>query len=654
MQVHVLWKIHTYSPHNTGFFGEEQGGYWQCNSCGTMGYRWGSNTAGSSGTHPYTYDESVTYYTLSCGYFDGEILSSSPAYGGSSYVNSAYAISSKYTAGDHTGNGCASIKSEQIGYMNGLAMSGVAAPDLAAPDGLDEELVELTAISASAVQVSFKAPKDNGTQYWWKAESYREGTDTLLCTSNITTNTLTTGVAGYYYILDTAATKTVTKENAQNKGSLLTATTVNCAVSGQVQYLHLAAVDVAGNVGATINIRIDKAVQDWPVITDAVQISGVVGARNYGAVYTAEDGTHYVRADGHTPFSLTFDSYLDGEARANYQIDIQTFAVAVGGTGKTQEYTTMLPYSALSSARVPLPVSEFSRKMTGSSILGDISNTGASRSNYGRNNTFYQCFTVPAAFNGQTIYVTPVAGAQGDEKVIYSSWDKDVLNAVSFVADGEAPIVTGAEILETMTRINKDEGIPVLTLSAVDALSGVEKFTVTVTNIDVDASKVLLPDADGRIVIDFSSDDVLYSGDVQIKVEATDHVGNSYTNEYGVQEFSMMAEVFNAVDHSTAVCKKGENALLHVVTYGYADRIMVEFPEALKTGNESVQTEFIYAYPSYVAEENVIFRVPLYCPAGSYTIIVHAYKNGEELIAKPAVLTVTDESIMDDVRVRIR
>lgn len=658
MQDHGLWKAHSYTEHNTGYHGEMLGGYWQCNWCGTRGFGWGTQSMNglSAGTHTYTYKESVTYYTLSCGYFDGEILSSSPAYGGSSYVNSTYAVSSKFTAGDRTGNGQASIQSDQIGYMNGLSMSGVAAPDTAAPDAIDTDSVTLTAISASTVQVSFAAPKDNGTQYWWKAESYREGTDTLLCTSNITTNTLATGVRGYLYILDTADTRTVTAENAQNKGSLLAATTVNCNLTADTQYLHLAAVDVAGNVGPTTTIRVDKGTQDWPVITDTIQISGIIGSKNYGTVYTAADGTHYVRADGKTPFQLIFDSYLDGEARADYQIDVQTFAIAVGSAGNAQEYTTTLPCSDLAASSVPLSVSEFTRKMVGEGILGDVSNTGASRSNYGRKNTFFQCFTVPASYNGKTIVVTPGAGAgagsNGD--VVYSSWSKDVLNAIRIVADGEAPVVTGAEMLETMTEINRENGIPVLTLSAADDLSGVKEFTVTVTNLNTGMTKVLKPNNSWQIVIDFGSDDAVFNGDVQLRVESMDHVGNAYVKEYGVQEFSMTAEVCNAADHDTSVCKKGENALLHVVTYGYADRIVIELPEELQEGNEAVQLEFYYPYPNYVAEENVVFSVPLYCPAGSYTLKVHAYKNGVELIAKPAVLIITEESVTDDVRVRIR
>lgn len=651
------WQTHTYSGHNTGAHGVELKGWYTCQSCWATSGGWTNSAyygAATSGSHTYTYQEPVTYYTLSCGYFDGEILSSSPAYGGSSYINTAYAISSGFTAGDRTGNGQASIRSEQIGYMYGLALNGVAAPDLAAPDAVEEGSVVLTALSGSTVRVSFETPEDNGTQYWWKAESYKEGTDTLLCTSNITTNTLTTGVAGYYYIFDTTETQTVTKENAQNQGSLLTAETVTCALTADIQYLHLAAVDRAGNLGPTTDIRIDRAAQGWPITTEQISVSGVVGTKDYGSVHKAEDGTIYVRADGRTPFRLSFRSYLDGEARADYQINLQTFAAAIGSAGTTQTYTTRLPYSGLALQEESLPAAEFTRKMSGSAILGDVSRTGAFRSNYGRNNRFYQCFTVPASFNGQTIVVTPVAGAERAGETVYSLWESDILNAVRLVADGEAPIVTGAEILETLTEINRDSGIPTLTISADDALSGVKEFTVTVTNLDAGITKVLKPDESGQITVDFDADDVIFNGDVQLTVEAVDYVGNTYVKEYGVREFAMKAEVYNAADPDTNLCRKGDVALLHVVAYGYADKIIVELPEELQEGNEDVQLEFSYPYPGYIAEESVLFSIPLYCPAASYTLKVYAYKDGKLLTAEPAVLVVTEESVTDGVRIRIR
>ena len=77
---------------------------------------------------------------LTCGYTEGQVLSSKPAYGGSNYVNTAYARMYESESGVHRGNGSIQIQSEAIGYQEECHMEGVVATDLAAPDRIPAEM----------------------------------------------------------------------------------------------------------------------------------------------------------------------------------------------------------------------------------------------------------------------------------------------------------------------------------------------------------------------------------------------------------------------------------------------------------------------------------------------------------------------------------
>lgn len=65
------------------------------------------------------------------------------------------------------------------------------------------------------------------------------------------------------------------------------------------QYLHIAAVDVAGNISETTHILIDAKDVLWKLYTKQLVIDA--SADN---VYPATDKSWYVRADGSTPFTL--------------------------------------------------------------------------------------------------------------------------------------------------------------------------------------------------------------------------------------------------------------------------------------------------------------------------------------------------------------
>lgn len=640
---------------------------YKCDRCKTTGLDGGSCSS-SIDSIEYSLSCSYSHYASGqqvqgntiCGYKQEQVLSAKPAYGGSSYVNESYAISFRFNAGDRLGNGMAIVEANTVGYIDAHTLNGVAAPDLAAPDAVSADSVRFKPLSTEVIQVSFDRPKDNGTQYWWKAESYKEGTEALLCTSNITTNTLTTGTAGYYYILDTIPThgsRFVTAANARNRGDILTTNALVCNTHHALQYLHIAAVDMAGNVGVTTDIRIDRADQRWSVATDKIQISDVIGGKACKTVYPDGKGSYYVRADGEGSFSLSFHSNLGGEARDDYQVNLQIFDSRITKLDRQQRYITQLPHSVPLSSEEGLPVTEFVRQVKGTKILADAMNTGAYRTNNAKDNNFYQTFTIPASLSGETIVVTPVAGIAYEKDIYYSDWERDVKNAIILIADGEAPIVHGTKQLEDLTLIDRESTPVYLDLYAEDNLSGVKDFEVSIYNMDNYMKKTYTPDADGHIYINLTEELPVFSGTFVVNIRAVDQVGNIRELSYGATEFSLSASVSRILEPHEPLFKGGESGLLHITTWGYADYVEVEFPEEMLALNPDLNKTYYYNLDSlFKQEEELQFMIPLYTPPNEkYTITVRAYKGEAKLEEHPALGTISVEgSIIDELRTRLR
>lgn len=601
---------------------------------------------------------------LICGYEEGEVISSRPAYGGSNYINTDYYISSESKAGIQSGNGAFEIKSVDIGYLDDMRLDGVAAPDKAKPNAVQTEGVnEVTgedavvmepAVSNNQIRVKVKwtEPKDNGTTYYHVVDSHLASTGAKLCTSNIVENTLTTGIKGYYYVVDANDSTQVTI-NDDFTGKSVPYTYVTLADANTVQYLHIAPIDVAGNLGDTRHIKIYADIR-WPIFTKQVKVSDIINGRDQGTVYQKAENEYFVRADGEGAFQLAYESYMQGYPRDNYQINYQIFDSQIEALNTQQRYITKIPYSYPLDFVGNLDVTRFTREVTGEPILRDAMNTGAYRENGAKNNSFWQAFNVPKSLHGQIIKVTPVAGASHILGTVYSDWNDDLTHSALLIADGEAPVISGVDVLDGLDNINHEDGPIYLDLNAVDDLSGLREFKVNVLNKDNGQQKTYVSDANGNILINIVEENSLFYGDIALEFVAVDNVGNERVLEYGVTEFKLEAKIVNANNPNVNVCKKGETAILSVVTYGYCDRVVITMPEGLKEGNESLQLEYIYPSPVYIQEEQLAIVVPLYCETRTYEFIVKAYKDGEELIAKPTLVTIDDETLLDEFRVRIR
>lgn len=603
---------------------------------------------GESGTHTYkkkVYACNSTKYVINCGYEDGQIISSKPGYGGSSYANAAYAVSSFFSPGSKKGNGTASITANAVGYFGNSSLQAVAAPDKAAPDKVNRDSVVYLADGENAVIITFSRPMDNGTRYWYRAESYLAGTESKLCDSNITTNLLTTGISGYYYCIDALPGTTITAAN----GSMRTTESIRVELKPDGQYLHLAAVDVAGNISETIHLQIDHQSEEvaWKVLTEQMHIQG----QDENVYAAGMENTWYVRADGETPVSLDFKATLEHEALPGYQINHMIFATGTDSEENMQRYMVEIPSDVITGGEITYKAGDLKKNMSGQAVLADAAYTVATRSNQCRDMDIVQKFTLPGEYHGVELIVTPVAGVNHKENIVYSVWDEDVRNGIRLIGDGKAPIVYGMEVLEDLKEIDRDNGPVILDMTCEDTESGVREFYMEVTNLDNYITKTFYSDADGHLRVDLTAEnDFVFNGDFDVVIHAVDNVGNDTQLRYSTCEFSLNASITRMLEPHEPVFRKGETGILHIKTTGYVDKVELEviepfFPEGMI---------FEYSEPDYYKEENIEFFIPLDTPEKTYIFTVRAYKNGQCIHTYPKMSTIDlAGTVLDDFRRKI-
>lgn len=612
------------------------------------------NGSGSQGTWMNILVDSISLSGGSkkmtvCGYTEGQVISSKPAYGGSNYVNTTYARSYSTQNGVQNGNGYLTIQSELIGYNENLYLNDVIAPDLASPDSVDESEVKKNAGADHKVTLSWPEPADNGTVYYHQAESYMVGSTNVLCKSNITSNTLTSGIQGYYVLVDKSPSTRVTAVN----GSFQDKKQFTATITDEVQYLHITVVDVAGNLSETTHIKLG-AKEDtdiaWKLFTRQITLEE---GEN---VYPAEAAkSYYVRSDGTTPIQMQMSGYMDGSASRDYQINYTIFESetdSVKGQSIAKTYNT-----DIADTDIRTDAGSLNMSVNGQSFLKKYPYAYTVRTNRNVEISYTQKFTIDQEASGKTIDLVPIIGADQGKEIIYSDYSSDLNNGLRIIADGEAPIISGLEIMESMDLINRTEQTIHLNITATDNLSGVKDFYVIIYNTDNVIEKTYTPGADGTVRIDITSDEPIFSGDFVVTAYAVDNVGNERELQSGTTEFALSAKVERILAPHDPIFKRGESGVLTFTTWGYADRVEVEFPAELTALDPTLNKTYIYTdTPAYVHEESMQFMIPLYAPENSnFEITVRAYKGDKRLEEHPAISTIAvGGSVLSEIRTRLR
>lgn len=588
-----------------------------------------------------------------CGMNEGEVISVRPAYGGSSYINGEWCFNYGKEAGVQEGNGTLKIEAQQTGMQETNKLAGLEAADCAPPVTIDAASVKKIAVGETQIRIAFDRPEDEGTVYFHQVKSYDKNTGMLLCVSNQTVNTLISGVCGYYYKVDEYTDTCVDKDDNYyaETGS---APFLLQEVAEEVRYLHIAAVDKAGNIGNTTHIMLSgQDVIYWPLRTEKLEL-----ATGSNVKWIPESNIYFVKADGSTPVTIEFEGLLCGNARADYQITHTSLHITDEATAGKSVFTVITPKQELVSAGTfTYPMQSLQKSFVGEECLQDDSYTMTKRFNRCKSILLTQKFTIAANLDGHKIYLQPQVGAGGEKGMIYSDEETDKKNAIWLLADGQGPKIQGMEKLEDIEFLDYSEKeTRRVQLRAEDFGSGLAGFYVEINNLENGLRK-RYEDAEvtGQISFEVSGEEQVFYGEFTVTVYAVDEVGNETVLGTKLLGVGLSTYIERILEPHDGVFKRGESGILHIQTTGYVERVEVSFPKEFEDSGVLYDQTYQYEMPSYIQTEELEFMIPLTMPDGARIIQVKAYKSGTELESTPQLLTIQIHgSVLDELRTRLR
>lgn len=642
---HCHWYAHSVC-------GQEDG-HWGYTTCakGHVVQSWG---AFHSGTHEYR----ETSYQLSCGveegwncqYEEGEVISSRPAYGGSNYRNKTEAFSYEDEMGVRVGNGFAQLESKENGFVEQTFLKDIGAADERGPDKISS--IKENSITSKEMEYTWECPRDLGTVYYHYVVSLYREQGKVLCQSNLVRDEMISGVQGYYVCVDEKENTIVNKKNGKFQKECVW----RQQLGSRLRYMHVAAVDRAGNVGATFHQILEKEEGNLgKILTRRLMVEE--GEQIH---HVPETNQYYVRCDGKTPILLTFASELEGMTQDSCQVkdSIYEFScLELGDEDIGGRFIVTTPLGEVQEGEIRNEGSELQHVMEGEQLLSSYPYSYTLKSNYGNNLLCYQKFIYHPLYASKRICVVPRAIAECQGKQMISDRNHDEKNAVILIGDDKPPMIHGMEELKEKDIIHRLDGEITLNLSADDALSGVASFYVKIENKDNHLEKTFYPGNDGKIHINITKKNAMFSGNFKVMCFAQDHVGNICDVEHEVTEFSLETEVKRVLEPHEPLFKAGESGILTFTTWGYAERVEVEFPKELMGDSTGICSIFDYTdNPELMKQEQIQFMIPLDMPRNQrYQIIVRAYKKDQHLEEYPSISVIEVEgSVLDELRTRLR
>ena len=598
--------------------------------------------------HTYAYFTDVFFYGK-------EIVTIGPTTGGTSYINTGYGCKDQaYNGGENNGAGYGTITGKIDAFLEQTSLEEVKAPDMAAPDTVMLQEDSIKMLDTNKVKVTWTEPGDNGTVYYHKCESYSR--DIKQLESNITKNTLVSGIKGYYYYIDSDPVGNVTKSH-----TYVETTAPKCSVDvllkEYVQYLHVAAVDVAGNLSDTATIVLgtgngvgpqypadDSYPENAKLFTEKLTLEDTEFA------YQGEERTWFVKADGVTEHILQVGAGMDKAATFDFQIN--ALRVNVENEASQGWMQVAIPHgdTALSSEffsndKLRVQMSEEAGLFVQPSI------SAAERINHAVSVNLSQNFTVDTDTSAFNLYPQAIAEFRG--RAYCSEEDQDVRNGLTIIPDGEAPEILGLEELRNLKVLDITEQAKQVTLWAQDTISGLQEFSVFVHNRDNHMRTEFSCDSEGKVTVEINKENPVFVGEVAISTIAVDRVGNAnVVGEEGLS-FTLETNLYKERNPKEHILKTGDGAVLDIFTSGYVERIEVIFPEELLGVEPDLNCVFEYERPALRQKESLKFHIPLGIEEQEYEVTVKAFKNGEVLISKPTFIVV-EGTVLDELRTRIR
>ena len=137
-----------------------------------------------------------------------------------------------------------------IFYVNQLLFNRYNNKDYAAQDDVQPDNPQIV---VNRLKYNI-ASKDNGRHYYFKVDAYTKdgiAPKNYIETQNVAEADVITGLKGYHYVIDTNADTEVTRSD-----TFTADTVIQPGVTNYVRYLHVAAIDNAGNISGTTTIKI--------------------------------------------------------------------------------------------------------------------------------------------------------------------------------------------------------------------------------------------------------------------------------------------------------------------------------------------------------------------------------------------------------------
>lgn len=609
----------------------------------------------TEGTQENTRGHETQLYFSDIIFYGKKLAEASATLGGTSYINTGFGCrNQKSVAGENVGNGYALIESVDIGYKEETKLQDVAAYDKAAPDIVKE--YEISIIDSDKVKVLITMPLDRGTTYYHVAKSFKMAEDGVrhLADSNITENTLTTGVAGYYYYVDTQK-----KGEAGEKNRWISVTgdqeKIKITLTEPIMYFHIAAADKAGNIGQTKNIelRMDLSLPTDPDYAEnRALFTKQLSLAESEFVYKNSENAYFVKADGITEHRLLAEAYLDGAATNDFQINKLLLYAGADGKHYPEFIQVNIPQANIAENRVNYANNSLGIEITdGYRNYMQLETIHAERTGHGANVLVEKGFSIKQ--DGEKFVLYPKAYAELKKQPFYSEDSLDRANGILIIPDGVSPTIDGLEELTKLDVLDMTEQSMLFELQAEDQESGLKDFLICVKNRDNFMMQEFFCDDQGKILLYVDKNDPLFVGDIVISAMAVDRVGNvNLVGENGLT-FTLETELYKERNPEQSIFKAGDGAVLDIITSGYVEKIEVAFPEELLRLCPDLPLVYEYEYPYLQNTETIKFSVPLGIPEREYGITVKAYKNGEMLVSKQTMVIV-EGNILDELRTRIR
>lgn len=443
---------------------------------------------------------------------------------------------------------------------------------------------------------------------------------TIQYISNEAQVNITTGIRGYLYVIDGQENTTVNWSN----GSWSDSNSISVARKTTVQYLHVAAVDKAGNVSATKTVAISG--KDAPTTVQyTIQYNG-----NGATGGSTPSSTHYqdvaqaLTANGFTKTGYHFVGwdtsedgatvvYTDGQSVTNLS-DVNGDVIDLYAVWEPNRYT--IKYEP-NGGTGTIPDQPMVYDTPGIIDDGDdFSRPGYVLVGWSRTPNGMVEFLPDSS-------ITNLTDKDGDVITLYAIWQR-----VSYTIHFDGNGATSGSMDDVTIYFNESTKLPKNEFER-------QHYRFLGWSLTPDGEVAFADEQEVLNLVDENTPGItLYAVWEDIRVYISGETTNSRT------------QVKN-------VYKQGEQGRLDINTQGYAMKVTVTFPDDWAELSEDYNHVFEIEVPAFTDSIEWYFFVPLLAEPGEYQIVLDAENEFGYTARAIVTIIVTSDTILDEIRTRI-